>query len=262
MAFSPRLPIAPSPHPPRLGFDVNDLIITFAIMLLAAVVKTIGGFGAALIISPVLSLVLGPTTAVPLISIHDIVVGGMLIWHVRRWIRPKEILPLLLGALVTIPVGTWILAVLDPESMKRLIGGLVVLMSIPLALGVKHTFRRDRLSGFLIGALSGLLGGSTGMSGPPVIFFFHVRDLGKETFRANLIFYFLVLYLAHIIALLANGLITRRVLSLSPVILPVILIAVPLGNWIFPRLKEDVFRKAIVVFLVLIGIYAVISTYL
>ena len=231
-------------------------------MLLAAVVKTIGGFGAALIISPLLSLVLGPQTTVPLISIHDVIVGGLLIWHVRGWIRPKEILPLLLGALIVVPVGTWILAVLDPEIMKRLIGGLVVLMSIPLALGLKHTFRHERLSGFLIGALSGLLGGSTGMSGPPVIFFFHVRDLGKEAFRANLIFYFLVLYVVHIISLLANGLITRRVLTLSPVIIPVILIAVPLGNWIFPRLKEDVFRKAVVVFLVLIGVYAVISTYI
>ena len=58
------------------------------------------------------------------------------------------------------------------------------------------------------------------MSGPPVILFLSNQGVDKNTFRANLSFYFLILIIATAGVFFAGGLLTREIVGLSFFLVP------------------------------------------
>ena len=201
---------------------------------IAAVVQSLTGFGLALVAIPFLILVLSPKVAVPMLVGSSIVLGGALLVESYRLVDVRRVAYLLIGGILGLPVGTYVLASFDPHLLKGMIGGVTLVLAVLLLLGVTRRFHRERRVSVLAGFLSGLIGASTAMYGPPVILFGLNQAWDKAHFRANLIAYFEGLSLVNMLMFSGFHLVSGPTLLLSVSALP----GMALGFWGGIRLKD------------------------
>jgi len=127
---------------------------------------------------------------------------------------------------------------------------------------LKKTFpiKHERIGYAIAGSLSGFLNGSLSLSGPPVVLFLSIQGVNKNTFRANTTVYFMILNIITIAIFLANGLLNQAVFEKTLCFIPPLFIGVFAGIKAFKKLKEELFRKIVLILLLVSGTYTTIST--
>lgn len=171
-----------------------DQFIIGLIFFFASLVYSTFGFGYAMVSIPLLSLILAPKTALPLSIFMGLGISCYLVISSYKDIKPKQILYLLIGSATGVPFGVFILKNTSPEILKIAINAIIITSAIVLFLkqGKKIISVNTKLITILVGFLSGLLGSSTGISGPPVILYSLNQKWEKKIFRGNLLAYFAI----------------------------------------------------------------------
>jgi len=190
--------------------------------------------------------------------LNEIILGTILTIRLRRHIRPNLIAPLAVFGLIGIPVGVFLLLYLPEKVIKIVIGFIVVAASIPLAFGLSLPLKGEGPVRMGIGFLSGVLGGSTGMSGPPIILFLQKLGLDKTDFRATIIAYFMVTYSVQFFMLFYAGTFTHETLHIAVSTIPGMLIGFVLGEIVHPFIGEETFRKVVALLLMAVGAFLVL----
>lgn len=223
----------------------------------AGVVSGVTGFGLSLVATPLLLLILPPRTVVPMMLVHGSLNNLMILLESGRSADLRRIWPLMLTGLLGVPLGAYLLVVCDVDALKALIGAAVALSALAFLAGLKVRVTRERLVSAPVGFVSGLLNGSTGMSGPPVILFFANQGMEKRVFRASLAAYFMALNLATIPAYAVGGLFTRQVLGYAALFAPALALGVLAGMRLALRVEEGLFRRVTLVVVLGTGLLAV-----
>lgn len=237
----------------------TTIVFGMLIIFLAGFTHSLTGFGFALVAVPLLMIFLPPQAVVPIQLLLASLTGIVVVYEARQWVRLKQIWPLMLAGIIGIPLGTYLLTVLDTNVLKIFIGAVISLSALAFLFGFQRPIRNERLASAPIGFISGVLNGSTGMSGPPVILFFSNQDVEKRIFRVNLATYFLVLNAITFPTQWIGGLLTREVFTYALWFLP----ALALGSWagikLSHRIREDLFRKIALVIVAIAGMLSVIT---
>ena len=109
------------------------------------------------------------------------------------------------------------------------------------------------------GAVSGVLGGSTSMGGPPAIFYLLGTERDLEVFRGTLLAFFLPNSLIRIGGFAAMGRVTPDVLRISAIALPAMAVGLLAGAWLRYRVREEVFRLLVLLILILTSVGVIVS---
>lgn len=245
------------------GFDFSSIhqdwfvwivLVTFG----AAVVRGLAGFGSAMIMIPVLSVFLGPVVAVPILNLVDAVTTLPMLPPATRKCRWREVIPLFIGAALLMPLGVHLLKVVDPTLLRHVMAVLILGMAVVMTFGLRYKGEPNRLVSVAVGAVSGVMSGAIGLSGPPIILFWLGGQANAATARANVIAYFGLMTVALIATMIWNGLFTSQVLGLSLILMPVYALGLMLGAQGFRYASEKSFRM---VALALISAVAIISLF-
>ena len=118
----------------------------FAQTLLAAVLATAvagvmrgySGFGTAVILAPVYSLLWGPRAGVPVMLLMELVISVQLLPSAMKEADRRVVLPLGGAAALATPLGAWILFTVDGEALRRFIGGFVLIFGLLLMSGWRY----------------------------------------------------------------------------------------------------------------------------
>ena len=164
-----------------------------------------------------------------------------------------------MSGLLAAPVGTWLLVYLDASILKLITGLLMAVVALLLFWGKSFPIRREKLAFIPVGILSGLLNGSISMSGPPVALFLSNQNVGKETFRANLTAYAVILNVITIAAFLVGGLVTPPMLSSLLWLMPAMIVGVLLGIVALRWISEQLFKRIALVLILVSGIWTVVG---
>jgi uncharacterized protein len=216
--------------------DAADTDVLVGLMLAATVaglVRGLSGFGSAMIFIPVASALTDPATAVVLLFVTDeLLTLPMLVTATRRcsW---REVLPLGLGAAFTVPLGVWLLVVVDPITMRWVISTLILVLVVVLATGWRWSRPPGLASTVAVGGASGLSGGMTGLGGPPVILFWMAGPDGPATLRANVIVFLGIVGVFNFFGYLVGDLLTSERVALGLALIPAYGAALLLGIWLF-----------------------------
>jgi hypothetical protein len=231
-----------------------EYVIGALILFLGGVVQGTAAFGLALTTAPVLLLVI-PHQAVPPVLVTLGLINNLLVlMETRREVRPRTVTPLALAGFAGLPLGAYMLAAVEPGPFKLAVGVIVILAALALLSGIRIKVREGWASLLPVGLMSGILGGSTSLSGPPVILFFANQQETKQSFRGNLIAYFTLLNIASMITFWAFGLMTRQVWLLASVYLLPLLVGTFAGMWIARRTNEKVFKRAVLGLICMVGL--------
>jgi uncharacterized membrane protein YfcA len=109
-----------------------------------------------------------------------------------------------------------------------------------------------------VGAVSGLLKGSTGMSGPPVILYLLAGKEAAKTHRANLILFFSVISLISVFPPLFLGLFDLAALVRAAVLLPILVICARIGAKLFNMVPQSWYRPFALIVLIGAGSIALL----
>jgi uncharacterized protein len=214
-------------------------VITFT----ASLARGFSGFGAALIFVPMVSALLGPQVAAPVLLVTDSVMTAVMVPAAVRTADRRDVLTMAVGAIVGVPSGIWLLTTLDPQTLRWAITVVAALMLVLLLSGWRYRGRPKAPLTVMVGAVSGLFSGAAQIGGPPVIAYWLGGTIPALVVRANIIFYFALTSLLSAIGYLWGGLFTLHILALAAIIAPVYGLGTWAGSQMFGLASEQTFRR-------------------
>ena len=148
-----------------LSLDLNLGLASLAVVI-GGFLRGFVGFGAAMIVIPVLSLLFGPAVAIPAGVILSLPASLQLLPTAIRESEPSIVVPVAVCVFAAAPAGVALLVLLDPQIVKICISALVVLMVGFLARG----WQLPANPGWPVlcgaGAADGVIQGVAGVGGP------------------------------------------------------------------------------------------------
>jgi uncharacterized membrane protein YfcA len=221
---------------------------------LSGAVRGFAGFGGALVMSPLLSLLYGPSAAVAMVVAIELVGFLQLLPGAAPRIRWREIAPMAAAALLALPLGVSLVVSLDPQVMRRAIGGIVTGLGLLLLLGRRLAVRPALPAALGVAGLSGLLQGLAGTPGPPVVLYLFAGPDPAGENRRQLIGYFALLDLAGAGIFALRGVYTPEIGWRIAALLPLTLLGTWLGAALSRRVGERGSRLAVLGLILAVGL--------
>lgn len=228
---------------PPLELLAPDLWIALGVIFISGLMRGFAGFGGAMLVVPVLSILYAPREAVAIAMCLAFLANLQLVPGALRLIQWRVMAPICLAALAAIPFGAMVLLTVDPVWMRRGISVIVLAFVAMLASGWRWRGRPGLMAALAAGGLSGLINGAAGTGGPPVILYLLAGPDPARINRANLIAFYLFLNGGTVASLAFNGVITPEVLWRVLLLTPVFMGAVLAGTRLFLRTGESGYRR-------------------
>lgn len=174
-------------------FQTDGLIWLLLAVIVAGMVRGFAGFGSGMIIMPVAATVLSPVAAVTFMMMAELL--GPLPNLPSAWRNgaPKDVGRLMLGAVLTVPVGILCLSIMDGEFFGWVVSITVAILLALLISGWRYKGVLTPKLTVCTGGLGGFMGGFAGVPGPPVIMLYMSSRLPITVIRANFLLYLLAI---------------------------------------------------------------------
>ncbi|MCY4017702.1 MAG: sulfite exporter TauE/SafE family protein [Gammaproteobacteria bacterium] len=234
-----------------------EVIAATLVVLAGSYVQTAIGFGLAVIAAPVLFFINPDYVPAP-ITISALTLSIANAWRFRRSISSSGLKFAIIGRVPGTVAGGLLVFWIDQRALGLWLG-LSVLAAVWLSLG-RVEFKPTRPAMFGAGFLSGFMGTSTSIGGPPMALVLQHQSV--DFIRANMAAFFVV---SCVLSLAMLGFVDRfgpRHMLLSLPFLPATLLGYWLAMRTAHRISADNLRTASLSLCALAGLAAVVSYWL
>ena len=236
-------------------------VYILSVIFVATTIRSIFGFGEALVAVPLLALRIPLDVAAPLAVLISITVAGLVVAQDWRKIHLESARWLVFATLFGIPLGLLLLTNGHQRAAKIALAILIIAFAAASMAGSKLPELKTDSKGWLLGCgfLAGILGGAYGMNGPPLAIYGSMRRWSPQHFRATLQGYFLPASILGMMGYWWQGLWVSTVTHYYLLALPGTLLAIWLGRVVNHRLRLETFRKYVYTGVAAIGIVLLIQ---
>jgi uncharacterized membrane protein YfcA len=241
------------------ALDWTAIGFAVGIVLGAGVIAGITGFGFGLVSIPLLLMLFGPAEVVTINKVLTLSTSWIVIAHGRRQIRPRMIVTVLPWALIGVLSGVRLLKLASASSIKLMASVVVVLFALILLRGLPEREWKHPLLAPAAGLASGALSTSTGLSGPPMVLYFTLKNVEVAPFRVTIATYFVLLDLVGLPALVQGGLVTGKDFAVAAILVPVAFFGRIAGIRLAPRLSRAQFYRLTLGVLLVTGAVGIID---
>ena len=231
-----------------------EFAVVGVVFTVATLVRSTFGFGEALVAVPLLAFIVPVKIAVPLATLISITVAGLILLQDWRKVHIRSAWWLVIPTLIGIPLGLQLLTKIAEPIVKIALGAVIIgFSSYSLLNRKKLHLPNDRLA-WLFGFVAGVLGGSYGMNGPPLVVYGTLRGWTPEHFRATLQGYFLPASIAGMCCYLLAGLWVPEVTRYYFLSMPTAVVAIVGGRIANRKMRIEAFIRFVHLGLIAIGI--------
>lgn len=237
--------------------DALTIALICAAFLIGGGVKGMLGLGLPLTAVALMSTFLDLRMAIPLLVIPVIVTN---IWQGFRGDQMAAILRrywTLFGcSCIGIWLGTVALFRIDPAILITTLGVVVCVFTVINLFALRLTVPARSMV-FLspaVGLFSGVLSGTTGSLGAPVVMYFQALGLPKDTFVQALGLQFLITAAVWMVALVEQGALKGPGFAISALAVAPAAVGMVAGQWLRNRLSQERFSTWVYAFLFLVGL--------
>lgn len=247
--------------------DTTELFIALVAILFAAVVQASIGFGAGMIILPILVW-----AGMPIGQILALMSGAVTaqltvkLWHYRKEIPWRLVLwPVGFARLIGYAPGfalLWILAGASTDVVKQAVGSMI-LVALALQLGLRVKPREKLAQGWawLAGFTGGVTAGAVGMGGPPLVLWVVAHDW--PTKRARLFlwasFWFVMPIQIVVLVLMFETTTQLKMVGIGVLTLPIAMLGTAAGLWLGHRIPKRELRWAMIALLLVLGVMSLVE---
>ncbi len=205
--------------------------------------------------APVLSLLWGPTIGVPVAALVEFVPAIQLTPKAIPHAQWRTVWLMGIPALILVPAGSWLLITLPNDVVRRVVASVVLILVATLWSGWRYGGPRTAPISAGVGAVSGLLAGTTGIGGPPVILYLMTGGDRPAVLRANMIGYFTIVLIGLALTFAFLGLFGPSVMWRTGFLVVPFIVGIFAGARLFPLASERTFHN------IALAVLAVSSSY-
>jgi uncharacterized membrane protein YfcA len=234
-------------------------IVLITVAMVAGGVAAVTGFGVGSLLTPVLALQTGTSLAVAAITIPHFVGTAQRFWMLRQHVDRRVLLGFGLASAAGGLVGALLHTRLQSRVLAVVFGLLLIVAAISELTGWVQRVRWGRraawTAGLISGAFGGLVGNQGGIRSAALLGF----DVPKESFVATATAIALFVDAARLPVYLATQ--GREMARIWPLVLTAtagVVIGTALGTRVLKRLPQRVFRRALALLLLALGLYMLI----
>lgn len=227
----------------------------------AAFVTGLAGFAFGMVAAAIWLHALTPIQTTTLIVAYALLVQGYAVWKLRHTLNAGRLMPFIIGSAIGIPAGIAILQWASSASLRIAVGFFLVAFSL-------YNFTKPKLPEIkragpaldgTVGALNGVLGGSTGLGGILPTIWCGLRGWSKDEQRAVFQPTAVATFLMTILWLGGSSAITHEMVTLFAAGLPALIAGTWLGWKLYGRIDEATFRKIVLAVLFISGVTLVVT---
>ena len=228
------------------------LIATFA----GALVAGLSGFAFGLVAASIWLYILTPLETATLITAFGLMVHGYSVWRLRHAVDWGRLWPFVGGAAIGVPAGVYVLTWANPAHIRAGVGVLLVVFSLYSLFrpAVKPITAGGKAADAGVGFLNGVLAGITGLAAVLVTIWCGLRGWPKDRQRAIFQPVAVAIFIMSALWLSARGVVTAETGWLILLGLPALLAGTWLGMQLYGKFDEAMFRKVVLVLLLVSGI--------
>lgn len=145
------------------------IILVCAAVFLGALAQRVTGLGFALVASPLLIGTLGAVAGVALGNLLSACICVIVLSRVWRDVLWRPLLLLATPAVVTVPVGAWVVKHTPTSALTVLVGGLALIAVLLVALSHRTHMLPGRSGAIVAGGVSGFMNATAGVGGPVIV---------------------------------------------------------------------------------------------
>ena len=241
-----------------LGFNQSEFLIILFIVFIASIIRGFNGFGFSATCISGFSFILPAIEIVPIILILEVFISIFMIPYIWNKIDWNFVFKLLIGIALGSPIGLYLLKYLSPETTHLSVCLIIIFFSILLMRGYTNKSINNDQSKIFTGVISGALNGLTTLGGMPVALFLLITSIQPAIIRGSLAaLFFLTDVYAFILSFFAGIVDMTTIYRTIPLII-ILPIGVFIGNKFFIKSKEQLYRKVVFYFLIVILIFGML----
>ncbi len=235
--------------------EIGHAVFLVAGALAGGIVSGLTGFGTAITALGIWVYAIPPTDASSLAIICSTVSQTQnlhLIWRSIEW---KRVLFFVVPGVFGVPLGTFLLPHIDPRLFKLGLGCFLVIYPAYVLARTSQieTARGGRAADGVVGFVSGILGGLTGLSGVLPVVWTDIRGWSKEQRRSVVQFFNMAILSLALVSHAVSGLLTRQVAIEVLIVLPATIGGSWFGAFIYRRLADRGYQRAVMILLLISG---------
>ncbi|MFZ5632162.1 MAG: sulfite exporter TauE/SafE family protein [Bacillota bacterium] len=239
-------------------------ILTIIAAAMAGLIKTTFGIGAGVFLTPLLSLIIFPKTAVALMAPMMLITDITTLWmHRGKW-NLKHIYILLPGVLVGIVAGSYYLAWASTSLTKLTIGIIAMVFSAYQIIRIRYPkfFANKEIStpaGIIISLFAGVSSAIAHSGGIIITIYLITKNLNKSSFVATLV---AILFFSDVLKMITYTklhLLTQPLLINGLELTPVLFLGSWLGSKLINKLSDKQFILYVNILIFASGIILTIS---
>ncbi len=224
-------------------YSTASLVILVITAFIAGLARGFSGFGSALIFMPLASSVIGAQLASPLLLLIDFLTTLTLIPNAAKRADKRDVSIISIGALIGIPLGTMVLTLADPLTVRWIIALLIISLLVLLMTGWRFHGKPTVPLTISVGFTGGFFGGLAQAGGPPVVLYWLREAAVAAVTRANIILYFAIGDVLIVISYFIGGLWTSTVVGLAVITGPLFGVGLWIGSKLFGVASDETFRR-------------------
>ncbi|MFM7028748.1 MAG: sulfite exporter TauE/SafE family protein [Chakrabartia sp.] len=232
-----------------LDLSSSAAIALAVIILGAAIVRGLTGFGFAILAVPLMGLVVPPTDAVLLAILLQTLIGPFGVSKALDHIDRKLVTSVALFAMIGTPIGLFVLAATPHEMARLMIAGIALACFGTFLIKRAPTPNPAMAHRAATGLAAGFLNGFAAMPGPPVILYFVRSGVTPMAARGSMILVFFAAGIAGTTTAALRGLLTSHLLLVAAAAFPMMLLGNHIGARFFGIVPERIWRATVVVLL-------------
>jgi uncharacterized membrane protein YfcA len=236
-----------------------QIILCGIVILSASIIKGITGFGFALLAVPFLSLLFPMQVLVPAMSLFNLITSLVLLLKMKEKIKAYLFIPMFIASLGGIPLGVYALEYISSDTLRLITGILVIIFSLRMLGKVRLAKRFLKYPIFFAGFVSGILGSSISVGGPPLVIAMNRKGYKKNHFRGIFAWFSTFSSFFTTAAFLMKGMIEKESINLALFCLPLLFFGSHIGAKFSTKIEPEKFRKLVIGINIVTGTFIVLS---
>ena len=240
------------------NLSLSEFSLIIFTVFIASIIRGFNGFGFSATCISGFSFILPAIEIVPIILILEVFISIFMFPYIWNKIDWNFVFKLLIGIVIGSPIGLYLLKYLSPQTTHLYVCVIIIFFSILLMKGYSNQRINNNRSKIFTGIVSGTLNGLTTLGGMPVALFLLVTSIQPAVIRGSLAALFFLTDIYAFILSFFGGIVDMITIYRTLPLIIILPLGVFIGNKFFTKSKEQLYRKVVFYFLIIISIIGIL----
>ncbi len=230
--------------------------------IFAGFVQGLSGFAFGMVAMSFWAWTIDPKLSVAMVVFGALTGQVLAAITVRRKSNLPMLLPFIIGGIIGIPIGVFLLPHIDIITF-RVIFGLLLVTWCPMMLMTSRLPSIKSggcIADSIVGTIGGIMGGLGGFAGTVPTLWCTLRGYDKDTQRSIIQNFNLAVLMVTMATYISTGIVTREMIPMFAIVFPAMLIPTLIGTRLYFRISDSVFKKTVLILLSISGVTLLVSS--